>query len=571
MESDKVTFFEKYKHYFLIAAVGFAVYLNSLFGPFVWDDIAQIESNYLVHSITNIGSFFLGSTFTPQNSTDLQGLYYRPIMTTAFSLIYTLFSTQTFFYHFFQLSVHILNALLVFYFFKKFFKQTLALILALVFVIHPINTEAVVYIATLGEPLFFLFGMLSLILFQKDKAVIKRNFFIGILLLCSLLSKETGVLFGIILFIYYLLFHKKSPLGIIQTLAITLIPLGLYLFLRFSIAQVFLERIPDVPMMTAPLAGRIFTMPAIFLFYIQTFIFPKDLFIYQQWMISQPNERFYIPFLFDMLFLIGITTLGVWIFRANRKAFNAFIFFTLWLLAGIGIHMQILPLDMTVADHMFYFPIIGLLGIIGIGIQNIKQPSFRIQQIGFTIAIIIICLLALRTFVRNTNWYNRITLYSNDLQYQQNDRLENLLAGELITAGKLNEAQIHFESLLSRNQKEPILYANLGQAYQFQGKVNEAKNTYKNGLIHDDTGALYAYLANILFKEGQNEQARKVSAQGLTRFPHNASLLLINAVSSYKLGDKKKSLEQIEKAKTISNDPRIEQFYQGIVNDNLKI
>src|SRR5258708_3970813 len=94
-----------------IVIIGLIGFFNSLFGAFVWDDVYQIQNNTLVHSILNIGLYFTGSTFS-QSQGAFEGLYYRPLMTTVFSLLYTIFGTQTFFFHFFQLSIHILNAIL---------------------------------------------------------------------------------------------------------------------------------------------------------------------------------------------------------------------------------------------------------------------------------------------------------------------------------------------------------------------------------------------------------------------------------------------------------------------------
>ena len=87
---------------------------------------------------------------------------------------------------------------------------------------------------------------------------------------------------------------------------------------------------------------------------------------------------------------------------------------------------------MTVADHMFYFPMVGILGVIGISLQNIKHRPKYIKWIGITFAIIVSILLSVRTVIRNMDWSSGISLYSHDLQYQQNDLLENNLASELV-------------------------------------------------------------------------------------------------------------------------------------------
>ncbi len=567
MTADESTTFIKYKFNFLLIIIGIIVYFNSLFGAFVWDDVQQIQNNYMVHSISNITSFFLGSTFAPQGSTNLGGLYYRPMMTTAFSVIYTFFGQQTFYYHSLQLLIHIVNSLLLFYLLKRFFKELLAFSLSLVFLIHPMNVESVSYISTLGEPLFFFFGIIAFILFQKGKLTIKKSIIISILILLSLFSKETGILFGLLIIIYYFIFSKKSLTGIIKTLSIIIAPISIYLFIRFFIAKVNIIHLPDVPMMTAPLEGRIFTMPAIFWFYIKTFFFPMDLYIYQEWMIPEADSRFFVPLVLDILFLALICILGFWIWRTSRGHIKLFIFFVMWLLMGVGFHLQLLPLDMTVADHMFYFPMIGLLGIIGICLQNIKIGRYNLRNLSIYLMIIIVCILSLRTIIRNTNWYDGLTLYSNDLRYERNDRIENLLAGELVARGNLQEARKHYESLLLRNPNQPPLIVNLAIAYEPEGNFQKAETTYQNGLRSDDYGVIYLNYGRILLKQGKLNDAKKISNMGISRFPNNSSLLVLKAITNYKLGDKQTALQEIQKAKGLSPDTRIDQLYQAILND----
>src|SRR5262249_49408202 len=77
----------------VITILGFATHFTGLRNPFVTEDYSQIINNPVVHSITNIGRFFGGSTFYVggHGATHLVGIYYRPLMTTTFSILYTLF------------------------------------------------------------------------------------------------------------------------------------------------------------------------------------------------------------------------------------------------------------------------------------------------------------------------------------------------------------------------------------------------------------------------------------------------------------------------------------------------
>src|SRR5438552_1741257 len=78
----------------IIVILGFIVFGNALFNGFVWDDKPFIIRNTDVHSI-NIAYLFSKNTFNA-------GGYYRPIPALYFALLYNLFGSQAFFYHFLQ-------------------------------------------------------------------------------------------------------------------------------------------------------------------------------------------------------------------------------------------------------------------------------------------------------------------------------------------------------------------------------------------------------------------------------------------------------------------------------------
>jgi tetratricopeptide (TPR) repeat protein len=208
---------------------------------------------------------------------------------------------------------------------------------------------------------------------------------------------------------------------------------------------------------------------------------------------------------------------------------------------------------------------IGLLGIFGVCLNNIKNSSrFRINGMIF---VVIIILLSIRTFIRNSNWYDGLSLYSNDIQYKANDRLENWLALELVNAKRYDEASSHFESILKRNPKEPALYVNLASTYESAGKLQQAVDLYKDGLPVDDSGAVYYAFARFLFLMGKFAESNAISEAGVTKFPQNGPLWLIQAMADYKLGNKKDALENAQTAKNIIPNPTTEKLYNKIVND----
>ncbi len=427
-----------------IAVIGIIVYFNSLFNGFAWDDRPQILENDLTHSLSNIPKLFLGSTF-PGGI----GAYYRPFLSVSFTVIYSLFGAQPFFFHILQITIHILNSILLFVFFRKFFNKQLAFFLSILFLVHPINVEAVSYISALNDPMFFLFGISALLLSLREKISINRTIGISFLLLCSLLSKETGILFILLVITYRFLFklNKRKVLLLSGTL------IGvIYLYLRLFVGKVTYEISREVPIAGLSLPQRLLHIPAIIFYYVKTIVFPLQLGVWQKWTIHKITfVNFYFPLFITLIFFCLLFYAAFYLYKHDRKQIRLYIFFTMWFLSGLGLLLQIIPFDMTVSERWMYFPIVGLLGIIGIVIHTLQLKGSMVKSASILAALIILGMFSLRTIVRNTNWSDEITLFSHDVQVDDDNLKELMLAQDLIGKGMKEQAFPHFEKSIELN------------------------------------------------------------------------------------------------------------------------
>jgi len=256
----------KLKAICIIIFVGIVVFFNALFNGFVGDDYGQILSNTFIHSAKNIPVFFRTSTFA--NSIGISGVYYKPLLLTVYSLIYTFFGEQAFFFHFFQVLLFVANAVLVFLLFKKFINLHLAFILSLIFLVHPINQAVAAYIATLQDTMFFFFGMLALLVATTHK-VKYSQFIVFSLLTLSLLSKETGIAFVFIHFLYIAFFRKERMRSTAIISFLLLVSYGIVHFLAVG-AQFAAPQMYHIGRL--PFQERLLNIPAIIIFYLQTFL-----------------------------------------------------------------------------------------------------------------------------------------------------------------------------------------------------------------------------------------------------------------------------------------------------------
>jgi len=175
----------------ILAAVTILVYLNSFQGAFQLDDYNVIVFNPVVHS---------WSTWWANAGNGI-----RPLLKLTFTLNWTS-GMGIFGFHLFNLSVHIVNTVMVYILSQKIMEVQrdttdalttyVPLITALFYAIHPIHTEAVTYVSGRSASLMTLFYMGSLLAYVHGRNTQKPlhiYFLSPILFLFSVATKEVGL------------------------------------------------------------------------------------------------------------------------------------------------------------------------------------------------------------------------------------------------------------------------------------------------------------------------------------------------------------------------------------------
>lgn len=572
MQNNKEkSFFSNLKNFFttlstkravlILIIVGIILFFNGIFNGFLGDDTAQIIGNPVIHSIGNISTFFSGKTF--YNGGHLVGVYYKPILITFFSFIYTLFGPSNVAFHFFQITLHIINACILFLFFKQFFKKPLSLFLSLVFLIHPINSEAVFYVSATQEALFFFFGIIALRVLSASKYQKYTLLLAATSLFLSVLSKETGVLFVMMAVAYAGFFDRKR---IFQILGISLAITFIYLFLRIN-AVGFITKAASSPIDRLTLLERFYNMPLIAFFYIKTFFFPLNLAASYQWAYKQISvQTFFLPLAVDLLFLAIISVFGLLLYKkSERKYIKTFLFFGLWFILGMLLHLQIIPLDVTAVERWFYFPIVGILGMIGVILEAIRFDLRNNWKI-VCLAILLI-LLSARTFVRSFDWRNEFVLDTHDIKISKDAYdLENGISSEYIKQGKFQEAKMHAERSVALYPYF-VNYNNLGIANFGLKDYQNAKDAYLKALQFGDYFLVYENLGGLTLVSGDMKENKDFLQKALQKFPADAKLWLYLAVAEYRQGKIDAAKSAVTNAYAYDQSPGVAFFYDKIMNN----
>ncbi len=570
---------KQYKKYFLtFLIIGFLAYLPILFNGFVWDDITYLIDNPEFHQ------FSLGTALGPNVFN--AGIFYRPISAIYSAGMYALFGEHAFFYHFLQLAIHIANTCLLFIFFCLFFTEGVSLFLGLLFLTHPINVESVAWISASIHPIFLLFGFIALLIATKQYLSRRDLSLICVFLLLSFLAKEVGIVFLFVMIAYRYLYRLGN---IKEFIFVGAVVTGIYTVLRVLVGGVTIESLSGfVRIAGLPLGERLLHIPAIVLYYLKTFFYPAHLSIWQQWVITPASlKTFYLPLFISILYFILIFCAGRYFYKRDARQeksetrhFPQLAFFFVWYALGMGALLQIVPLDMTVADRWFYFPLVGILGTLGVLLQ-ILEPNFRKhRKIYYIVAVLIVTLLSARTFVRSFDWKNNLTLYAHDIGEKGNNYLLlDEYAKELLDAGEIDRAygysirSVSAYPTVSGLTTLGFIYGQKGEMDKAIGilrKAVELTATKSGGDIHEVANAYHDLAAFLVMNSRFSEVRDFLYAQGLKKFPKDQYFYFLLAVSEYNLGNKQKALEAASQAYTFLPNEQNALVY-NIIKKNLPL
>jgi len=548
-----------------IVIIGLLVYGNALFNGFVWDDYPFILNNTEIRHF-NISTLFGQSFFNHDG-------YYRPVQAAYFTFLYNVAGSHAFLYHFIQVSLHILYVILLFKFLQYFFKQTTSLLIAIIFLIHPINVESVSYISATVNQLFCIPGILALMIIQRGHLTLANYFYIAFLLLFSILAKESGILFMLATLVFVVQFRLKY---FAKMLLMEVFVLITYLIIRLpSLQNILTDTIPTTgsnvnPLNAFSLQEKLLNIPTFIMYYLKTFIFPDQLAVAQIWTISGLDPmRIYWSLIIIMIFFVTLITLCVYLWKKNIALFRIYIFFFIWFLSGLVLHMPIFtPLYNTVADRWFYFPIIGLLGMTAIAASVFFKTSTMRKTIIICLVISIV-LLSVRTIIRNSDFQDAITLFEHDSKNQRNYRLEGDLGELHLVAGNVKESLTHLRNTDNWHRSSSSLY-NLGFWYEYNGSFSNAANYYEKAYNFAKEAknipnkAIYERLSYNLLVSGEIKRAKKFIDEGKLYYPESDYLWYIEARIQYAEKNLSDAVNAIKKAKSLKALEEYDLFYNTI-------
>ncbi|MFZ5391363.1 MAG: hypothetical protein ACOZAJ_03770 [Patescibacteria group bacterium] len=183
--------------------LGLMVYINVLPNQLFWDDYDSIINNFYIKDWSYFGRYFTKNLIA---GAGLLSNYWRPLLLILYSIEWHIWGDWAAGYHLVSVVIHLAAGLVFYNLFKKITQRpVIAWLSSLIFIIHPLQTEAVTYVAGRADPLSALLMGLGLLWYWRyrfdDSVSTKNRFYILSLLslLAAILTKDKSIIFPALL------------------------------------------------------------------------------------------------------------------------------------------------------------------------------------------------------------------------------------------------------------------------------------------------------------------------------------------------------------------------------------
>ncbi len=453
--SDRKEKKSKYTIIIILAIISFACFANALQNNFLtWDDPDYVTENFYVRDLSANGIKAMFSVFV--------SCHYHPLTLISLALDYAIWGLKPGGYILMNILIHVLNVLLVYGIFFRFTKKTdLSFITALLFAIHPMRVESVVWVAERKDVLFTLFYLSALffyVTYLKSKLYIKYYFITLFLFVLSLFSKATATSLPLILLLFDYFGNRKD----VKKMILEKIPFfALSLLFGFLAIKAQSLAVPN----SHPFIDKIFLISYALGFYIFKFFVP----FLQSAVIPFPETvNGFLPLKYYISILI-IPVIGFLIYwwKAYRKELVFALSFFILTLILVLIKFPIGPAYL--AERYTYLPYIGFSFFIGFAYTTYKD-RLKLKNNFSNIFFVILCIYStffiIKTIDRNTVWKTSYTLFTDVVNKNPTYAFAlNNQAHALATEGKHHEALNIYTEAIKNKPEFAEAYNNRASSY----------------------------------------------------------------------------------------------------------
>jgi hypothetical protein len=487
----------------LVVAIVLA-YSNSLQSPFVFDDHPNIVRNPIVHDLGLFAApWRVDASLAP--GTLVYGLRSRYLAFLTFAVNYRIHGTRVFGYHLVNVAIHVAAALVLFAATRRLLglasldasrvrghESGIALLVAALFALHPLQTQAVTYVV---QRMTSLAGLLCLVAFwsylgaRTAESGRKRRLCAaayGLALVAAFFTKQNVVTFPLILVLVEIFLVGSKGGERVRRLAIPIVllvalPLAGQSTLRAGTSD---AKAIDATLHAPDIGVReyVLTQIPVLVTYLRLTVLP----IRQNLDHDYPASRslFEPKVVACGALLCLLFALGVWLLARRGTRDPA------WRLVGLGILwffvMHVVEssgvgrLDFLF-EHRMYLPSVGLF-LAAVVAVVVGLPPRRLP-LAFAAGTAAVLVLGAATWVRNQVWRDDVRLYRDVAAKSPRKPRALLSLGEsLLEKKRVTEAEAAFVRAFELDPRKVETLVNLGVVARIKREPEKAESYFREAL-----------------------------------------------------------------------------------------
>ena len=565
----------------LLAICTFLIYSSSIKGPFVFDDVTNIQVNpHIRLTELTINNIIKAGFESP--------CWHRPVANMSFALNYYFNRYHTAGYHFVNILIHILTGIILFYLIKttlellsapdlkarieknilpetrerSAYNSTtpgistslrslnpasagiifISFFTAFIWLVHPIQTQTVSYIVQRMNGMAALFYILSLFFYARARISNSKGkrltLFLGCILsgILSLGSKEIATTLPFFIFLYEWCFFQDVNLNWLKRNSIYLLCL---LFIIGSVALFFLGGHPIKSILSTyyhrdfTLWQRVLTEFRVVIYYIGLILFPYPMRL--NLLHDFPISHSFVNPITTLLSFIAISGLIVTaILLAKRERLLSFCI--LWFLGNLVIESSVVGAEI-IFEHRLYLPSMFFILIFVSLIYRFGSSKW----IGGIFLCAMVIVFSVWTYQRNIVWSDDVRLWKDCVVKSPHQPRQHYNLGVVLARnGNLDKAIEQYRAALNVKPDYAEAYYNLGNALVRKGEAEDAIDNYRKALkFNPDFFKSYYNIAKILYGQGKISEAIHNYQKALT-INHETPQTLYNLSWIYATSENKR-------------------------------
>ena len=531
-----------------VALLGLAAYAGTFGAPFAFDDDSSIVENRLIHDLPA----FLGGAGYRHTPTRFLG-------NLSFALNYRLGGLDPAGYHAVNIAIHILNALLLWALVRATFRTPrlrgssiaswsgpVATAAALLFVAHPIQTQAVTYVVQRFASLATTFYLLAVLLWARWRLSREAGAgglpgaasYLAVLLalFLGMRTKEIAFTAPLAIALYELWFFEGSwrhrlPWLIPVLAMLAVIPADL-LRLHEPVGRILSDVVETTRVQTSmSRLDYLITELAVIATYLRLLVLPVgqnldwDYPLYHSFL--EPRVMLAVLVLAALLavaFLLHGGRLARRLGLAPDPAGRVVSFGVVWFFLALSVESSVIPIVDVIFEHRAYLPSAGIFAAAatGLGLAALRLAPSRPAAVTLGAAGAAALVLAGATWARNEVWESNLSLWSDAAaKSPRKSRPHDNLGLALAHMGLEPQAVVRFREAIRLDPLNVRAWNNLGVALEKLGQTAEAEAALRTAIqVQPDHPEAHHNLGRIsLVDRGRYEEAAALFRRAIALRP----------------------------------------------------